>query len=436
MKLTLAILFFLTLSLHAQNGIVRSYYANHKIRARLSYVNDVLDAKSVWYYDNGNMKTIKTFTLGKLNGKVSEFYESGLAKEEYFVNKGIRDGFDRIYWENGALKELRSYEMGQLVKRISFDYDSLFVPNLSDYKGIISNKNKHIRKDILICNVDICPSPIGGKKVIQDRVIYPKAAKLYGLEGVVSIIATIDVEGFVTRTNVIKSLGLGCDEAAVDAVKKTRFLPGHDKGKIVESQLTINIEFKIKKDSLAANTISRYNEKNIEREDNEKIISPTKIEDDIDDIITQTESSDKKSGIKEATDTSVKQTDDRQTANTTLTKSEQTGNPNIAITGKPKTKICNVEVCPEPIGGLAELIKRFKIPTIAYGLKLNGEIVVDVNIDRRGNVINTKVVSGIGFGVGTAAEVAILNTKFTAGLQNGEPTDATIRITLPVKTTK
>jgi len=80
------------------------------------------------------------------------------------------------------------------------------------------------------------------------------------------------------------------------------------------------------------------------------------------------------------------------------------------------------------------LIKSFKIPHIAYKLKLNGTIVVKAIIDKWGNVANTKVISGVGHGVGTAAEVAILFTKFKPAEKNGQPVEAEINISLPVKT--
>lgn len=430
MKSFIYILFLFAFSLQAQNGIIRSYYSNHKIRERLSFVNDVLDAKSIWYFDNGNIQSIKTYDLGKLNGKVTEFYKSGLVKEKYYVNNGIRDGFDRIYWKNGALKELRSYKLGRLVKRTVIENDPLFVPKISDYEGIRSNKKNYTKGGMPICDVDICPTPIGGIKAVQERVNYPKEAEQYGLEGRVSIVASIDTEGFVTNAEVIKGIGLGCDEAALDAVKKSRFLPGHNKGKIVKSHLTINIVFKIEKNVVADNSNKKYKENNFNQSVEKQQLPSTNIEDSTDTFITSTE------------ELANNNNQNENTKNQTTEKiDEHKNSSDIIIPAKGKNKqliggniTCDLEVCPEPIGGIEALVKSFKIPHIAYKLKLKGKIIIRAKIDKWGNVINTKVISGVGHGVGTAAEVAILFTKFKPGEKNGEPVDTKINISLPVKT--
>ena len=431
MKSFIYILFLFTFTLQAQNGIIRSYYANHKIRARLSYVNDVLDAKSIWYFDNGNLKTIKTYDLGKLNGNVTEFYKSGLVKEKYYVNNGIRDGFDRIYWENGALKELRSYELGKLVKRTQFENDPLFVPKISDFAGIRTNKRNYTKEEMPICDVDICPEPIGGIKAIQEKVIYPKEAKQYGLEGIVSIVASIDTEGFVANTQVIKGIGLGCDEAAMDAVKKSRFLPGHNNGKIVKSHLTINIDFKIEKNIVAGNTIKKTLVNDFKKSVERQKLPVANIEDSTDIFITSTERPAIKNIQKD-------KTENPPTKFTSIHKNiaKKPIHPKVKTKKLPGGNItCNLETCPEPIGGIEVLIKSFKIPHIAFKLKLNGTIVVNAKIDKWGNVLNTKVISSVGHGVGTAAEVAVLFTKFKPAKRNGKPVEAEINISFPVKTT-
>jgi len=428
MKSFIYILLLFTITLQAQNGIIRSYYANHKIQARLSYVNDVLDAKSIWYFDNGNIKTIKTYNLGKLNGNVTEFYKSGLVEEKYYVNQGIRDGFDRIYWKNGALKELRYYKLGRLVKRTKFDYDPLFVPQISDFKGIRSDKKNYKKEEIPICDVDICPEPIGGMKAIQEKVIYPKEAKQYGLEGRVSIVASIDTNGIVTNAEIIKGIGLGCDKAALDAVKKSRFLPGLNNGKITKSHLTINIDFKIPKNEVAENTSKKHPGNDFKQSIEKQKLPVVNIEDSTDVLITSLE----RPVIKSI------QAEKKENPPAKITKTyKNLDNKTFQSKAKKLTEAkitCNLEICPEPIGGIGALLKKFKIPHIAYKLRLNGTIVIQAKIDKWGNVLNTKVISGVGHGVGTAAEVAVLFTKFKPGEKNAKPVTAIINISLPLKT--
>jgi protein TonB len=93
--------------------------------------------------------------------------------------------------------------------------------------------------------VEEMPEPIGGIKGIQDKIIYPEIAKRAGVEGKVYILAFVDKTGTVTKAQVIKGIGAGCDEAALDAVLKTKFKPGKQRGKPVNVQVSIPIIFKL-----------------------------------------------------------------------------------------------------------------------------------------------------------------------------------------------
>lgn len=90
------------------------------------------------------------------------------------------------------------------------------------------------------------PEPFGGIDGIKKLVVYPEIAKKAGIEGTVVIRAAIDEKGNVIKTVVAKGIGAGCDEAAVDAVKKTKFKPGSQRGKPVKVWLSIPIKFKLK----------------------------------------------------------------------------------------------------------------------------------------------------------------------------------------------
>lgn len=94
--------------------------------------------------------------------------------------------------------------------------------------------------------VEEMPAPIGGIKGIQSKIIYPEIAKRAGVEGKVYVLAFVDVTGTVTKAQIIKGIGAGCDEAALDAVLKTKFTPGKQRGKPVNVQVSIPVIFKLK----------------------------------------------------------------------------------------------------------------------------------------------------------------------------------------------
>lgn len=92
--------------------------------------------------------------------------------------------------------------------------------------------------------VEQMPEPIGGLAEIQKRVVYPNIALQTGIEGKVFVKAIVNEAGIVTQTEILKGIGAGCDEAAADAVAKTKFKPGIQRGKPVKVQMTIPIVFK------------------------------------------------------------------------------------------------------------------------------------------------------------------------------------------------
>ena len=91
--------------------------------------------------------------------------------------------------------------------------------------------------------VEEMPEPIGGIAGIQSKIIYPEIAKRAGVQGKVYIKAYVDEEGIVKKAEVIKGIGAGCDEAAIQAVMQTRFKPGKQRGKAVKVQVSIPIRF-------------------------------------------------------------------------------------------------------------------------------------------------------------------------------------------------
>ncbi|GAB4298322.1 MAG: energy transducer TonB [Ignavibacteriaceae bacterium] len=93
--------------------------------------------------------------------------------------------------------------------------------------------------------VEEMPEPIGGIAAIQSKIVYPEIAKRAGVEGKVHVLAFVDETGTVTDAKILKGIGAGCDEAALDAVKKTKFKPGKQRGKPVKVQVSIPVVFKL-----------------------------------------------------------------------------------------------------------------------------------------------------------------------------------------------
>ncbi len=246
-KILIIILFFYAANLVlAQNGIRKIYYSKGKLESAVSFSNEVLDGNAKWYYENGNLKTEKTYSSGVLNGWIREFYENGLLKEEHFVRNGVLDGISKKHFDNGALKEVKTFDKGKLQGIKSFDYDSLFGPTLELFVGRSTKVSKK-NQDELICEIDVCPQPLGGIEAIEKNIIYPIIEKQNKVECFVLVTALINKKGIAENVNIIKGAGQSFDNAAIKAVQKTIFIPGINKNTIVSSEVTFRVNFKLKK---------------------------------------------------------------------------------------------------------------------------------------------------------------------------------------------
>ncbi|HEX7356315.1 MAG TPA: energy transducer TonB [Ignavibacteriaceae bacterium] len=114
-----------------------------------------------------------------------------------------------------------------------------------EYFSNNNNPNLIYENNVFFVAVEEMPEPIGGLYAIQSKIKYPDEAKRNGVEGKVFIQAFIDETGNVVEAKVIKDAGYGLDEAALEAVKQTKFTPGKQKGKPVKVQVSIPIVFKL-----------------------------------------------------------------------------------------------------------------------------------------------------------------------------------------------
>lgn len=93
--------------------------------------------------------------------------------------------------------------------------------------------------------VEQMPEPIGGIGAIQSKIVYPEIAKRAGVQGRVYVKAYVDESGRVNKVELIRGIGAGCDEAAMEAVQSVMFKPGKQRGKPVKVQVTVPVLFKL-----------------------------------------------------------------------------------------------------------------------------------------------------------------------------------------------
>lgn len=192
--------------------------------------------------------TNKTKEFVDLSMMISEFYKSLPENEkgEFQLN------YQFLFNESGELEKIQVVESKypQIDKKIAeLIKDWKFQPAEKKGKRVkfiypwSINFNKESGDYYVM--VDEMPEPIGGLYAIQSKIKYPEAAKNQGIEGKVYIQAFINESGNVDNAKVLKGIGGGCDEAALDAVMQTKFKPGIHNGKPVKVQVSIPIRFKL-----------------------------------------------------------------------------------------------------------------------------------------------------------------------------------------------
>jgi periplasmic protein TonB len=89
------------------------------------------------------------------------------------------------------------------------------------------------------------PELIGGLEGLQRSIRYPEIARKAGIEGRVFVQFVVDEKGNVINPVVTRGIGGGCDEAALEAVRKAKFKPGKQRGKPVKVQYSLPVTFRL-----------------------------------------------------------------------------------------------------------------------------------------------------------------------------------------------
>lgn len=93
--------------------------------------------------------------------------------------------------------------------------------------------------------VEHMPEPQGGMEAIYRNIRYPDIARRAGIEGRVIVQFIIDENGTVRDPTIVRGIGGGCDEAAIDAIKSVEWSPGRQRGRTVRVQFQLPIMFRL-----------------------------------------------------------------------------------------------------------------------------------------------------------------------------------------------
>ena len=84
---------------------------------------------------------------------------------------------------------------------------------------------------------------------INANLVYPQEAIDAGIEGRVFVGFVVEKDGSVSSIKLLRGIGYGCDEAAMDVVRKMpKWKPGRHNGISVRTRMNVPVSFKLKKD--------------------------------------------------------------------------------------------------------------------------------------------------------------------------------------------
>ncbi len=89
------------------------------------------------------------------------------------------------------------------------------------------------------------PDIVGGLGAYYIHIVYPEQAIAAGIEGRLILTFVVEPDGRPSQIKVLKSLHPLCDSSAVQALRKTRFVPGRQNGEVVRVRMRLPVQFKL-----------------------------------------------------------------------------------------------------------------------------------------------------------------------------------------------
>lgn len=96
-------------------------------------------------------------------------------------------------------------------------------------------------------SVEIMPEMKGGIEKLYSKIKYPELAIKQGIEGRVVVQFVVDENGRVSKPEIIRSIGGGCDEEVLRVIKLMRFTPGVQNGQLVKVKMKQSVFFKLQR---------------------------------------------------------------------------------------------------------------------------------------------------------------------------------------------
>jgi TonB family protein len=214
-------------------------------------------------------------------------------------------------------------------------------------------------------------------QALYEKLVYPESAREAGIEGRVVVEFIVNKQGNVVEPNILRGIGGGADEAALEAIRSTRFTPGVQRGQPVDVKMVLPIVFRLSSDGTAPPPPPPTPQPP----------PPPPAPPAPGDLGPRTSAGEE-----------------------------------IFIV---------VEEMPRMIGGMEAYYNQLRYPDMARRAGIEGRVILQFVVDKEGKPIDAVVVRGIGAGADEAALEALSKVRFTPGKQRGHSVN--VQMQLPVE---
>jgi TonB family protein len=264
------------------------------------------------------------------------------------------------------------------------------------------------------------PVRVGGgirepRKILDVRPVYPEAARLAGISGVVILEAVIDQEGMPVNLRVLRSIP-DLDQAAINAVRQWRYTPTLLNGVPVAVVMTTTVNFTLQQpqNSWAA-LEARY--AILQRQAQELARTPEEVAALRQKLLQELAELERELATARAREMVVARAAATSGGPSTPAGSPSSGGAVVIRAG----------------GGIPEPKKTREVrpvyPADAQAAKVAGVVIMEVTIDADGNVTNPRILRGIPM-LNQAALDAVSQWKYTTTLVDGVATPVIMTVTI------
>jgi len=147
-----------------------------------------------------------------------------------------------------TVKELKTANPGYESKEGTGDIHAVYAPQ----KVVVDTVAKPAKQEQIYNFVERFPIFPGGEEAMQTfiakNIVYPESAMNAGIQGTVIVQFIVDRKGNISNPVVVRDIGGGCGNAAIDVIMKMpKWNPGEQNGIPVSVRCTLPVRFRLVK---------------------------------------------------------------------------------------------------------------------------------------------------------------------------------------------